>query len=231
MTTPPRIPPSTASQAIAQDGDKMHAPSALRNIGHIIKAIAPLVPACGKALEIASGTGEHAIRYAAAFPALHWQPTDVVPERLASINAWRAEAGLPNLKASAFLNATTAGWAEKWPGQDLVILSNLLHLISDSEAETLLKEAAQALNSGGIAIFYGPFLRGNAYASEGDRRFDESLHAQDPDIGYKPFQTIQDIQASAGLSPQAPIKMPANNLLLVARKPLGRRPISPTTPV
>ena len=209
--------PDTASVAHSAENGKLHAPSAARNVDAIIHAMQEFVPASGKALEIASGTGEHIIRFAAAFPAVTWQPTDVDPDRLTSIAAWRAEVKLPNILAPILLDATTSGWARD-ADLDLIILSNLLHLISVTEAATVITESAKALNSGGVFLIYGPFMRDTEFASEGDRRFHESLHGQDPDIGYKSFQSVQDIQRGAGLKTQNPIEMPANNLMLVATK-------------
>jgi len=217
MTKPPRKLPETASIAIPQSGAMLHAPSAMRNIEPILQAITPLVPLSGRALEIASGTGEHMARYAAAFPRLQWQPTDIEPARLASIDAWGA--GLANLLPAKHLDASQRGWANNWPSQDLILLSNLLHLISEAEAATVLTEAARALAAGGVHIIYGPFMRGADFASEGDQRFHESLRAEDADIGYKPFEWVQSLLREAGLQAELPLDMPANNLLLVAKKP------------
>lgn len=210
--------PDTASVAIPDDNGKLHAPSAARNVAAILQAIRPFVPSNGNALEIASGTGEHMMRYAAAFPNLTWQPTDIEQARLDSIAVWSGDANLSNILAPKLLDATVGGWASEYAGQDLIILSNLLHLISVSEAETVITQLAEALASGGISLIYGPFLRGTKFASEGDRKFHESLCHQNPEIGYKPFQFVQDAQTAAGLSVLDAIEMPANNLLLVARK-------------
>lgn len=215
MKNPPRKLPKTASIAIPHAGAKLHAPSAARNVEPILQAITPFVPRGGWALEIASGTGEHVARYAAAFPRLQWQPTDIEPARLASIDAWGA--GLPNLLPAKHLDASQQGWGKTWQPQDLILFSNLLHLISEAEAETVLREAVLALGCGGVFLIYGPFLRGGSFASEGDRRFHESLRAEDAEIGYKPFEWVQSILSDAGLKSEPPIEMPANNLLLVAR--------------
>ena len=216
MRTPRKLP-KTASVALPSENGKLHAPSARRNVGAIVDALTPLAPRQGKALEIASGTGEHMLRFAAALPELSWQPTDIEPARLTSIKAWCEEAALKNVKTPVILDATVEGWAENLGGQNLIFLSNLLHLISTPEATTIIYEAAKALAPDGMFAIYGPFLRGEEFASESDRAFDESLRAQAPEIGYKSFESIQKLQAKAGLTPLAPIAMPANNLLLVAK--------------
>ena len=215
---PPRTLPETASIALSADNGKLHAPSAARNADAIVAALAGIAPQQGHALEIASGTGQHMARLAAAFPALTWQPTDIDKTRLASIEAWCSEARLGNVKPPMILDAGMAGWADKTAGQNLVFLSNLLHLISAREAGIVISEAAKALVTDGVFVAYGPFLRGKNYASPADQHFDKSLRASAPEIGYKSVETIQRLQAEAGLDPLAPIAMPANNLLLVARK-------------
>ncbi len=210
--------PETASVANKGAGAKLCAPSAARNGEAIVQAMADFAPKGGKALEIASGTGEHMMRFGAAFPDLMWQPTDVAPERIASIDAWRQTAALPNIKPAMILDACTAGWALSHKGQNLIFLSNMLHLISDTAAKTVLSEAALALTAGGVLAIYGPFMRGEDFASEGDRRFHESLRAQDVEIGYKSIDWVQTWQESGGLKVFDPIEMPANNLILVAEK-------------
>ena len=216
MRTPRKLP-KTASVALPSENGKLHAPSASRNVGAIVGALETLAPRQGKALEIASGTGEHMVRFAAAFPALTWQPTDIEPARLTSIAAWCAEAGLTNVKPPVILDASVPGWANEFGGQNLIFLSNLLHLISTEEATTIIEESARALAPGGMFVAYGPFLRGEDFASESDLEFDASLRAQSPEIGYKSFESIQRLQVEAGLSALAPIAMPSNNLLLVAK--------------
>jgi len=211
--------PSTASVAEPVENGKLHAPSAERNRDAIAYRIGRFMPARGKALEIASGTGQHVVCYAAAYPEITWQPTDVEEARLDSIKSWSHESGLPNILDPEILDATVAGWAETHAGQDVILLSNLLHLISDTEAQTLIDEAAKALNGGGIFLAYGPFLRGTDFASESDRSFHESLREKDPDIGYKTVARVQERLQNAGLTPFDPIDMPSNNLILAARKP------------
>lgn len=210
--------PKTASVALASDNGKLHAPSAARNGNAIVEALKPYAPIQGKALEIASGTGEHMLRFATAFPAISWQPTDIEAARLTSIKAWCDEVGLTNVKPPVMLDATVPGWSEIFRGQNLIFLSNLLHLISVEEADTIIAESAKALAPNGLLVIYGPFLRGDDFASAADRQFDESLRAEASEIGYKSFESIQGLQAKAGLATLAPIAMPSNNLLLAAKQ-------------
>lgn len=176
----------------------------------------------GRALEIASGTGEHVVRFAARTPGLTWHPTDPDPARRASIAAWSTEAGLPNIRAPEPLDAAAADWARDWRAAegaaDLVVLINLLHLISRPKAETVLRGIADVLAPGGVAILYGPFLRDGETTSEGDAAFDSALRSQDPEIGYKDVVDVVATLVKAGLTHAETQKMPANNLLLVLRK-------------
>ncbi|MDR9483983.1 MAG: DUF938 domain-containing protein [Sediminimonas sp.] len=211
--------PDSASVADAGTGGRMHAPSAARNIPHIRDLLTQYAPATGRALELASGTGEHAVALACALPGLEWQPTDVDEARLRSIDAHAGDAGLANLRPAITLDATAPGWSGPHGGQDLIVLVNLLHLISTPEARTLLSEAAAALAPDGMLFVYGPFLRDGAATSDGDARFDASLRAQDPEIGFKDNWDVIDWLHNAWLELIAVVEMPANNLSILARKP------------
>ncbi len=109
--------------------------------------------------------------FAKAMPGLVWQPTDVDAARRSSVDAHAAVAGLDNLRPAIALDATAPGWGAAHAGQDLIVLVNLLHLISEAEARTLIAEVAQALAPGGIFVLYGPFLRDGETTSEGDSDF------------------------------------------------------------
>jgi SAM-dependent methyltransferase len=194
---------------------RMSAPSALRNRDLIAVELARMAPETGRALEIASGTGEHVVRFAAAMPGLDWQPSDPDPRRRASIAAWTAEAGFVNIRSPADLDAARPGWSSAHGPVDVIVLVNLLHLISDAEAGTVLEEIAAALAPGGLFALYGPFLRDGTATSEGDAAFDARLRAQDPAIGYKDVVDTCARLVAAGLRHVETVAMPANNLLLV----------------
>lgn len=211
--------PPEASVAHAGADARMHAPAAERNAEAITDALCGIAPATGRALELASGTGQHAVAFARAMPGLDWQPTEIDADRRASIDAHGAVAGLPNLRAAIALDATEAGWGARHAGQSLIVLVNLLHLISADEAQILIAEAAQALAPGGVFAIYGPFLREGRATSEGDARFHASLKAQDPDLGYKDVAEVQSWLKAQGLHPVRPVEMPANNLFLSATRP------------
>lgn len=212
------LPPST-SIAHIQEGAKLHAPSAERNAAPLCEMLTRYAPTDGSALEIASGTGQHVIKFAPAMPNLHWHPTEIDADRRASIDAYVTEAGLTNIAPATALYATTQGWGTATTPKNLICLANLLHLISTPETQILISEAALALALSGTLILYGPFKRDGVLTSEGDARFDAELRAADPAIGYKDTLDIAGWLSDAGLTYIATDTMPANNLAFIARKP------------
>ena len=197
-------------------GARRTAPSASRNLAPILSVLAQHLPPLGRALEIASGSGQHIAAFARAFPGIHWQPSDANADTLPSIAAWCA--GLPNVAPPIVLDACAAGWAQG--NRTSIHLTNLLHLIPESAAQTLLGEIARGLAPGGLALLYGPFRREGRLVSDGDVAFDASLRAQDPAIGYKDADWVEASLAQAGLHRLARIEMPASNLMLLARRPV-----------
>ncbi|SLN72178.1 Methyltransferase domain protein [Roseovarius albus] len=208
-----------ASVASPEGGGKLSAPAAARNKDSIVDALRRFLPASGNVLELASGTGQHAVALAKAFPNLIWQPTDMDPSRLSSIDAWADEAELENLKSAVTLDAVNPGWATAHAPQDGVLLVNLLHLISTNESKCIIREAAQALNPGGRLMIYGPFLREGRATSEGDQSFHSRLQSHDPETGYKDHEDVMTWGLDQGLAPHDTIEMPANNLFLIWQKP------------
>jgi SAM-dependent methyltransferase len=211
-----RLPDSGAGTL--PDGRRM-APSATRNAEAIRDVLAAQAPTTGRALELASGTGQHAAVLAQALPGLDWQPTDRDPGNLPSINAWAAWSGAANLRPARVLDAGAPGWGAAHGPCALVLVMNLLHLVPEAVARSVVAEAAQALAPGGLLAIYGPFLRDGRTTSEGDAAFDASLRAQDPTIGYKDAAVVLGWMAAAGLAPRPPVLMPANNLFLLADRP------------
>lgn len=207
------------SGAATADDARRNAPSAARNIAPILEVLATRAPRSGAALEIASGTGQQVARFAEAFPGLDWQPTDIDPANLASIRAWSATARAGTIRPPRLLDAAVPGWAEAYGPVVLVIAVNLLHLISDAEADQVLDGMASVLAPGGLCAIYGPFLRRDGFASMGDAGFDAHLRAQDPGIGYKRIDNVTDRLGAAGLDLPEIVEMPANNLMLLARRP------------
>lgn len=213
------LPPS-ASVAHDAGGGRLHLPAADRNKDAIATLMQRLMAdvAQGKALEIASGSGQHIVEHARRNPQITWQPTEVAPERRTSIDLYAADAGLPNIRPAIDLDATAPGWGADHAAQDLILLSNLLHLITMDEVTTLIREAGRALAPGGQLMLYGPFMRGGELTSDGDQRFHTELTTADPTIGYKDDFDITDLIHASGMELTGLIDMPANNLAFTARR-------------
>lgn len=213
----PRKPPANVSVASSGDGARQVAPAASRNVDAIRELVTRIAPDRGRALELASGTGQHVAELATHLPNIEWQPSEVSPERRSSIDAYGAQ--IRSIAPCIHLDATRPGWGIKQSGQDLILLVNLLHLISVSEVRTLIREAASALVPGGRFLIYGPFMRNGVLTSDGDKRFHASLAAHDSEIGYKNDRDVLEWLNQSGLETHDPITMPANNLAILATKP------------
>lgn len=210
------LPPS-ANRASGLSGAKMHAPAAARNAAALSELISRHAPMSGNALEIASGTGQHIVQFAKKMPRLNWHPSEVDPDRMASISAYRSDQGSDNLFPPVTLNATDEGWGTRSGPWDLIVLINLLHLISTPKAKTVIVEAVSALRSGGRFLLYGPFMRSGSLTSDGDARFHAQLNAADPQVGYKNDADVHAWLTEAGVTDISTEEMPANNLAFIAR--------------
>ena len=211
--------PATACVANLEADGRLNAPSALRNADPIVELVREIAIKPGNALEIASGSGQHVVKLAAALPLLNWQPSDVDETRIKSIRCWSNDHHLTNLNPPCLLDATKEGWAEEHHGQDLILLVNLLHLISIEETKILVNEVSKALAPKGVLIIYGPFMRSGELISKGDMEFHHSLINTDPDLGYKNDLDMLNLFGEAGLVHLSTNKMPANNLAFITQKP------------
>ncbi len=217
MSLRSKLPP-TASVVVQSNDGRLSAPAAEKNAGPITKLVKKFAPDRGLALEIASGTGQHIVKLAVVKPNLNWQPSDIDPLRIASIETWCKDYNLANVRPPIILNATEIGWSSKFKRQKFIFLVNLIHLISEDEATILISEISAALAPGGRSIIYGPFKRNNKLTSAGDRTFHQSLIEADPQIGYKndAWMTAKFEEEKLGLLKVVP--MPANNLAFVCEK-------------
>lgn len=197
---------------------KRSAPATERNREPIAGVLARELPPQGRVLEIASGTGEHAVFLAERFPALHWQPTDPSDEALASIAAYRAEYAGGNLAAPLLLDAATpADWPVKIA--DAILCINMVHISPWSATEGLFAGAAQILGSeGGPLILYGPYLEAGVETAPSNLEFDASLKARDPRWGLRDAAAVDAVAADHGFARTARYGLPANNIMLVYRR-------------
>lgn len=200
----------------ADQAGRLCAPSAARNLAPIRDKLDPLLPDAGKVLELASGTGQQITALAEAHPNIIWQPSDLDPERLASIRAWQQGYSASNLNPPVALDVA-GPWPASLTGFDLIYVVNLFHLIPKADAVAAIASASRALGQGGVLFIYGPFIDNGTYRSDGDRSFDHSLRRQNPDIGYKDRVWMEAQFTRHGMTLDSIHDMPANNLVLVAR--------------
>ena len=189
--------------------------AAARNREPILAVLKRILPARGIVLEIASGTGEHAVHFAAGLPHLTWQPSDHATDALDSIAAHRASARLPNLLAPVELDAAARAWPVA--RADAVVAINMIHIAPWSAAEGLIAGAGRALPTGGVLYLYGPFKQDGRHTSPSNADFDAGLRARDSDWGVRDVAEVSALAHAQGLELVERISMPANNLSLVFR--------------
>jgi SAM-dependent methyltransferase len=195
---------------------KRFAPATERNRDAIAKLLAEILPSEGTVLEVASGTGEHVVHFAQAFPHLVWQPSDYDVAGIASIAAWRAEAGWPNILPPVQVDAM----ASEWPitRADAILCINMIHIAPWAATEGLIAGAARLLPSGGLLYLYGPFREAGVPTAESNEAFDASLKSRNPGWGLRDVADVAALAENWGLALDHRITMPANNLSLVFLK-------------
>ena len=197
---------------------KQHAPATERNREPIAAVLACELPASGTVLEIAAGTGEHAVFFAERFPALAWQPTDPSTEALASIAAYRADYHGTNLAAPLLLDAAVP---DGWPVSKAaaIVCINMVHISPWAATLGLFRGAARILGSGGgPLILYGPYIEPGVATAPSNIDFDQSLKARNPEWGLRDLAAVDRVAAEAGFGRTARHAMPANNLTLIYRR-------------
>ncbi|MBB5469785.1 SAM-dependent methyltransferase [Paraburkholderia sp. CI2] len=198
---------------------RQHSPSAERNREPILAVLREALPASGRVLEIASGTGEHAICFAGALPGLDWQPSDADEEARESIAAWTAHAGLANVREPLALDVHQPDWGVD--ALDAVVCINMIHISPWSAAQALFDGAGRRLVDGGVLYLYGPYRRGGAHTAPSNAAFDQWLKSRDPEWGVRDMEAVVALGDTAGLTCERVVAMPANNFSLVFTKRAG----------
>jgi hypothetical protein len=191
------------------------APAALRNREPIAQVLRSWLPESGLVLEVASGTGEHAVYFAERFASLDWQPCDIHPDALGSIEAWREAAMRANLRPPIALDASAADWPIA--RAEAVVSLNMVHISPWTAALGLLAGAARILTSGAPLILYGPWIRDGAATEPSNLDFHSDLKRRNPEWGLR---KVGDF-AAAGERDFELVEtrpMPANNLMLLLRR-------------
>ena len=197
------------------------APAVARNREPILAVLRrvvtlPILPERGLVLEIASGSGEHAVYFAAALPGLTWQPSDPDPEARESITAYRAAMALPNVLPPLALDAA----ASRWPvtQADVIVTINMIHIAPWAAAEGLMAGAERLLPASGVLFLYGPFREHGRHTAPSNAAFDESLRARNREWGVRDLDEVAALASRHGFALEERVAMPANNLSVVFRR-------------
>jgi hypothetical protein len=189
-----------------------HAPE--RNKEPILAVLRCVLPAAGTLLELSSGSGQHAACFATALPSWTWLPSEIDPQNLASIEAYRLELALPNLAPARLLDVC----AERWdvpPLLDAAFNANMIHIAPFECCIGLLRGVGRQLRVGGVFVLYGPMKIDGAHTADSNVEFDRGLSARDPRWGVRDLETVVQLAAEAKLHLRERVAMPANNQCLV----------------
>ncbi|GGF72330.1 hypothetical protein GCM10007301_35160 [Azorhizobium oxalatiphilum] len=200
----------------ADDDGRLVLPAAARNRDPILDVLRAVLPASGLVLEIASGSGEHAVHFARALPGLIWQPSDPVKEARTSIAAWTAAEHLPNIRPPLALDVMDWPWPQTQA--DAMVCINMIHISPWAATEALMRGAGALLPMGGVLVLYGPYLRDGVETSQGNLDFDADLKRRNPDWGVRRLEDVSACAATHGLALDRVLEMPANNLSVVFRR-------------
>ncbi|MBX3476404.1 MAG: DUF938 domain-containing protein [Brevundimonas sp.] len=192
-------------------------PAAARNAGPILSILRAHLPARGRVLEIAAGSGQHALAFSTALPGLDWTPSDPGAEARASIAAWRGAKGPPNLAPPLALDALDPA---TWPAGpfDALVCINMIHISPWAAAQGLMTLAGRALAPGGLLYLYGPYREAGVETAPSNLAFDADLKRRDPAWGLRDVADVDALAQDHGLARTLRVAMPANNLSLLFRR-------------
>jgi len=195
----------------------LSSPAVARNTGPILEVLRAHLPERGRILEIAAGSGEHAVAFATALPGLGWTPSDPSADARASIAAWARAAGLPNLREPIALDVLDPQSWPDGPVQALVCI-NMIHISPWAATEGLMTLAGRVLRPGGLLALYGPYREAEVPLAPSNAAFDESLRSRDPSWGLRDRDAVVARAKDEKLALTMRIEMPANNLMLLFRR-------------
>lgn len=194
-------------------------PATARNRQPITDVLRRVLPSEGLVVEIASGSGEHIVHFAAELPASTFQPSDPSEEALASITAWTKACGLENVRPPLALDARDTVWPIDAEAHPCAILSiNMIHIAPFAACEGLMAGAGRLLEPGGLLYLYGPFKREGRHTAPSNESFDLSLRQRDERWGVRDLADVSACAEHSGLTLEETIDMPANNTSVVFRR-------------
>lgn len=193
---------------------RMRSPAAARNRDPIL-AVLQRLPQQGRVLEIASGTGEHAVHFARAMPGLTWRTSDPDAASRASITAWIEAEGLANVLPPLSIDARTNDWGVEGERFDAIVSLNMIHIAPWEAALGLIAGASRLLKPGGVLFFYGPFKRDGEHTAPSNEAFDASLKSRDTSWGVRDVADVAREAQRKGFALMEIEEMPANNLCVI----------------
>ena len=196
--------------------DQKHAPATMRNRDAIVAVLKDVLPQTGTIVEVASGTGEHAVYFGQKFPDLTFQPSDPDPQCCRSIAAWTAREQVQNVLAPIQLDALESEWDIATPAAILCI--NMIHIAPWEAAIGLFNHAAKLLSVGTPLYLYGPYFRDGVEPAEGNLAFERSLKSRNLQWGIRDVADMDALAENTGFKHEKLIEMPANNISLIYRK-------------
>ena len=187
---------------------KQYVESCERNKAPILDVLREILTKPALVLEVGSGSGQHAVYFAEHLPHVHWQPTELA-ENLASVRAWVAEAGLPNLLPPLVLDL----FADDWPltSAQAAVCINTIHIVAWPAVERLFAGVARILDAGGVFYVYGPYRYRQRALEPSNEEFDRLLKVRDPASGIREFEAVNELALANGLQLAGDRPMPANN--------------------
>lgn len=186
-----------------------------RNREPIVEILKVIFADCRTVLEIGSGTGQHAVHFAARLPHLVWQTSDR-PDNHAGIHAWLHDAKLTNVLPPLTLDVASSPWPDT--SFDAVFSANTCHIMAWPEVQAMFAGIGRVLNPDGVLCIYGPFNYAGAFTSDSNARFDAALRGQGSHMGIRDAESIDALALEQGLHLEADHAMPANNRLRVWRR-------------
>ena len=198
---------------------RQFAPAAARNRAPLLEVLRRVLPGGARVLEIGSGSGEHAVFFAAGMPSIIWRPSDPDPKARASIAAWTAAEIVTNVLAPVDIDVRAAAWGVEGEAPvDALVSLNMVHISPWAATIGLMAGAGRVVRDGGVLFLYGPFMRDGRHTAPSNESFDAWLKARDPAFGVRDIADVEHAAAAHGFALHEIVDMPANNLSLVFMK-------------
>jgi SAM-dependent methyltransferase len=205
-----------AEASMSEAAQPASAPAAERNKEPILTVLRRVLPQRGLVLEVASGTGQHVVHFAAALPGLAWQPSDPDPAMRASIGAWIARTGLPNIRPPLDFDVRSPDWGID--RADAIVCINMVHIAPWAATLHLAAGAARLVSPAGVLFLYGPYRRFGRHTAPSNEAFNADLERRNPEWGVRDLEAVADVAAGHGFALEEVVPMPANNFSVVFRR-------------